>query len=421
MTRRSFLAAAGTAAFAAARRKPNIILILADDLGYGDIGCYGGIRTPNLDRLAAGGIRFTDFHSSGAVCSPTRAGLMTGRYQQRAGIPDVITAANNRDHGMSTSEITFPKLLQKAGYRTAIFGKWHLGYLPKFNPVHHGFDEFRGYVSGNVDYVSHVDQAGYADWWNGDKLAPEEGYVTDLISKHGLRFIEENKSRPFFLYLAHEAVHSPYQGPHDKAFREPGKHNNQPRADYKPAFREMLESMDASVGAVVDAVRRAGLEKDTLIVFVSDNGGTPMSSNGPLRGHKSSLWEGGHRVPAIACWPGAIKAGQSDATGITLDLFPTFLDAAGVARPARKLDGMSLLPHWTQRAGVSERTLFWGHGRQRAMRQGKWKLVQMPGEEPALFDLSTDVGERRNLAAEQPARAKSMRDAIAAWEKDVHA
>lgn len=407
------------AAFAAPRSKPNIILILADDLGYGDLGCYGGMPTPSLDKLAAGGTRFTDFHSSGAVCSPTRAGLMTGRYQQRAGIAEVIYAATARDHGMSTSEITFPKLLRNAGYRTGMFGKWHLGYLPKFNPVHHGFNEFRGYVSGNVDYFSHVDQAGYADWWNGDKLEPEEGYVTDLITKHGVRFVEQNKSRAFFLYLAHEAVHSPYQGPEDKAFREVGKLKNQPKADYKPAFRQMLESMDRSVGAVVEAVRRAGIERDTLIVFVSDNGGTRMSSNGPLNGFKGSVWEGGHRVPAIAYWPGQISARQSAETAITLDLFPTFLNVAGAVKPDRKLDGMSLLPHLTKATPLGERTLFWGHADQRAMRHGRWKLVLIPGAEPALFDLVADVGEKRNLAGSQPARVKSMMSAIAAWEKEV--
>jgi arylsulfatase A-like enzyme len=412
----------GMPAFAAARNKPAIILILADDLGYGDLGCYGSdiVRTPNIDRLAARGLRFTDFHSSGAVCSPTRAGLMTGRYQQRAGVPEVITV-NHRHHGMSTSETTFPELLRKAGYRTGIFGKWHLGYQPKFSPVHQGFDEFRGYVSGNVDYFSHVDGAGYADWWNGDKLQPETGYVTDLITSHSVRFIEQNKDRPFFLYIAHEAVHSPWQGPKDKPFREVGKQNPQPKGNHRTAFREMLEALDRSVGAVIDAVRRAGRENDTLIFFTSDNGAPAMGSNGSLRGHKGTVWEGGHRVPAVAYWPGQIKAGESDVTGITLDLFPTFVEVADASKGDRKLDGTSLLSHLTKGTPVAERTLFWGHAQQRAMRQGKWKLVMQPKSEPALFDLQSDRSEKRDLASQQPERTRTMRDAIAAWEKEVGA
>ena len=192
---------------------------MADDLGYGDVGCYGSRRnqTPQIDALARDGMRFTDFHSSGTVCSPTRAGLLTGRYQQRSGIPAVITAANHRDVGLPLEEITFAERLKKAGYGTAMFGKWHLGYERRFNPIHQGFEQFRGYVSGNVDYVSHVDQTGIADWWDGDKLVPEQGYSTELITKHAVEYIEQNRERPFCLYVAHEAPHYPYQGPGDKA------------------------------------------------------------------------------------------------------------------------------------------------------------------------------------------------------------
>src|SRR5690554_3489688 len=181
------------------RRKPNIIIILADDLGYGDLSCYGNeeIHTPHLDALAEAGITFTDFHSSGAVCSPTRAGLMTGLYQQRVNVGEVLTVARHRERGLDTKYITFPKILQNHGYKTAIYGKWHLGYKPEFNPVHHGFDDFRGYLSGNVDYISHVDQAGVYDWWHNLESQPEEGYTTHLITSHALNFIEENQEHPF--------------------------------------------------------------------------------------------------------------------------------------------------------------------------------------------------------------------------------
>jgi arylsulfatase A-like enzyme len=206
-------------------RPPNIVLVLADDMGYGDASCYGNeaFRTPCLDALAAKGMRFLDFHSSGPVCSPTRAGLLTGRYQQRAGIPGVIYAdpKQNRHHGLQVEEITFAELLQKAGYATAVCGKWHLGYQKQYNPVHHGFGRFRGYVSGNVDYISHYDRMEIYDWWDGLELVEEEGYSTHLITEHAVRFIEENRRRPFCLYVAHEAPHSPWQGPPDPPIRGP--------------------------------------------------------------------------------------------------------------------------------------------------------------------------------------------------------
>ena len=211
---------------AAETSKPNFIIIMADDMGYGDAGCYGGeIPTPNLDRMAKEGMRFTDFHSSGNVCSPTRAGLMTGRYQQRAGIPGVINAdpkVGAHHHGLHPEkEITFSKLLKQAGYATAICGKWHLGYTKNFNPVHHGFDRFNGFVSGNIDFHSHYDRMGVFDWWDGLELRKEEGYSTHLITKQALDFIEKSKDGPFCLYVAHEAVHAPWQGPNDPPERGP--------------------------------------------------------------------------------------------------------------------------------------------------------------------------------------------------------
>ncbi|NQT02271.1 MAG: sulfatase-like hydrolase/transferase [Planctomycetes bacterium] len=198
----------------ATAERPNIILIMADDLGYGDIGCYGSkkIRTPNIDALARGGLRFTDYHSNCPVCSPTRAALLTGRYQQRCGIEGVVTAAKHRHTGMALEEVTFAEVLKRRGYATGIFGKWHVGYNVEFNPAKQGFDEFIGYVSGNVDYHSHIDQAGFEDWWKNLQKVPEEGYCTDLITKHGVDFIERHKDGPFCLYLPHEAPHYPYQG-----------------------------------------------------------------------------------------------------------------------------------------------------------------------------------------------------------------
>ncbi|WP_373513326.1 sulfatase-like hydrolase/transferase, partial [Persicitalea sp.] len=309
--------------------RPNVVLILADDMGYGDLGCYGGttIPTPHIDALARGGMRFTDFHSNGVVCSPTRAALLTGRYQQRAGVPEVITVDPKYDElGLPLSETTLAEVVKKAGYDTAIFGKWHLGYQKRYNPTYQGFDAFRGYVSGNVDYQSHLDAPGRADWWSGAHLEDEPGYVTDLVTKHGVEFIERHRDRPFLLYLAHESPHYPYQGPDDPAFRKPnGKNQSQgPRQDVETAYREMIVSLDEGVGRVVAALKKAGLEKSTLIIFCSDNGPTGPGLAGPLRGRKGTTWEGGHRVPGIFYWPGRIAAGLvTDETALTMDILPT--------------------------------------------------------------------------------------------------
>lgn len=415
------------------QQRPNIIIIMADDLGYGDIGCYGSkkIRTPNLDRLAKRGLRLTDFHSSGAVCSPTRCGLMTGRYQQRAGIPAVVSV-KHKHIGMDPSEVTFAEVFKRAGYRTAMFGKWHLGYQKKYNPIHQGFDEFRGYVSGNVDFFSHVDQSGAFDWWIQEDLKDEPGYTTHLITRHAVDFIQRSKDKPFCLYLAHEAPHYPYQGPNDAAERTVGgKFKVQgARKDIDKAYREMVEEMDKGVGEVVDALKKSGLEENTLIWFFSDNGANQKGDNGGLKGFKGSVWEGGHRVPSIACWPGKIPAGtQSDQLAITLDVFPTVVGITGIKDSGiPRLDGVDLsqLLSNPNQSGTDptlrERKLFWGHARQRAMRDGHWKLVANAKglrQAPQLFNLKNDVSEQNDLSNSQPDRVQSMLEKIRAWEKEV--
>ncbi|MEK6270530.1 MAG: sulfatase-like hydrolase/transferase [Planctomycetales bacterium] len=245
-----------------ADRPPNVILIMADDLGYGDISPYGGwVKTPHLEALARAGVQFMDFHASASVCSPTRAGLLTGLYQQRLGIPGVLYANPARpehDAGLGAEQTTVAEVFREHGYRTALFGKWHLGYQAKHNPILHGFDEFRGFVSGNVDYQSHIDLMGREDWWRGKEQKKEAGYLTDLISKHAVNFIEENSARPFFLYLPHHAPHLPFQGPNDPADRTVG--GKFPVAgtvqDRKRAYREMIESMDNGFGLILEAVKK---------------------------------------------------------------------------------------------------------------------------------------------------------------------
>ncbi len=392
--------------------KPNIVLILADDLGYGSLGCYGcpEVKTPNIDRLAASGVRFTDFHSNGAMCSPTRAALMTGRYQQRcAWVEDEELSPVYREQrranpaqrwawGISSSEMTIPRLLDQAGYRSALFGKWHLGYDYKFHPMNHGFDEFRGYVGGNVDYHTHV--AGYGmkelDWWKDRKVENEEGYTTDLLARYATDFIARNKDKPFFLYLAHEAPHEPWQGRDAASKKSPAE-----------TYKEMVEVLDEAVGAVIGALREQHLEKNTLVIFCSDNGPAAprgFAANGILQGRKGSMFEGGHRVPCIASWPGVIAGGRtSDQVVMTMDLLPTFAKLAGAPVPeGHPLDGVDLLPLLKGDAKIPDRVLHWMFGEAWAVRKGTWKLIGKGDDALTLVDLGNDIAEKNNLIRVAP-------------------
>ena len=443
---------ASTPAMAAPPERPNFVIILADDLGYGDLGCYGstGIRTPALGRLAAEGLLFTDFHSSGAVCSPTRAGLLTGRYQQRAGVEGVIYAdpKQNRHHGLQLEEITLAEALASRGYRSSVFGKWHLGYEPRYNPLEQGFEQFAGFVSGNIDYQNHLDRMGIADWWQGRERRDESGYSTHLITRHARRALERfaDGEAPFCLYVAHEAPHTPFQGPGDPGFRVAGRVVPERRsaAERKRAYREMVVELDRGVGEVIETIRALGMAERTLVLFLSDNGGTRHGSNGVLRGFKGGLYEGGHRVPAIAWWPGLIEPGRrTDRTAMSIDILPTLLDLAGVdAEGLPAMDGVSLRSTLFDEADAAlerdgePRTLFWEYGRSRAVRRGRWKLVQSISRgrqkgrrasgagRPAkveLYDLASDISESMDLAAVEPARVRELSAALEAWRRDVQA
>jgi len=409
-------------------KRPNFILILADDMGDAGLSCTGNphFETPHLDRLAREGMRFTDFHSSGAVCSPTRAGLLTGRYQQRTGVDAVVNAdPEHPDHGdaLQHSELTFAEALSAHGYATAIFGKWHVGYSPEFSPVHQGFDEFRGFVSGNVDYHSHHDRMGTADWWNGDRLENESGYATHLITRHALRFIREHADEPFCLYLPHQAIHNPNQGPDDPPVRGPRKQPARELAPVDEAVRAMTLALDDGVGELLAELEHLDIDERTLVVFLSDNGGTRQNrtTGAGLRGFKGSLWEGGHRVPALFRWPGKIPEGSASATpGITLDLMPTMLALAGSKLPdGHDLDGVDLSSTLLEGGALPARALFWEHGPWTAMREGPWKLVRKGDAAPSLFDLRTDPGERDDLAASHADRVSRMASALESWRIDV--
>lgn len=409
---------------AASQGKPNIILILADDLGYGDLGCYGGpFATPRLDAMAKEGLRFTDFHSNGAVCSPTRAALLTGRYQQRCGVEGVLTAVRHREEGLASEETTFAEVLKSTGYVTALFGKWHLGYAPQFNPVRQGFDEFRGYVSGNVDYHSHVDQEGHPDWWVGEKAITESGYTTDLITRHAVRFIKANKTRPFCLYLAHEAVHYPYQTRTDAAQRQPGLKPADPHgiaADKQQAYAGMLAALDESVGCIMDVVKEQGLENNTLVFFTSDNGPASPGKAGRLSGRKGSLLEGGHRVPGIAWWPGRIVPAESAELCLTMDLLPTLAALSGTPLPPGvQLDGVDLSSVLLRGEPLASRFVFWRFQGMSAARSGPWKLFGKTGNPPRLVNLADDLGEKHDLAAQQPEKLKMLQAELTKWSKNV--
>jgi len=403
--------------------QPNIILIMADDLGYGDLGCYGGnhARTPNIDRLAEMGIRFTDYHSNGTVCSPTRAALLTGRYQQRSGIEGVVTAAGHRYTGLSPEEFTLADYLRSIGYSTGIIGKWHLGYDTAFSPINNGFDFFKGYVSGNVDYHSHVDQAGHFDWWLGKDTLLEEGYVTDLITATAVDFIRNMDGTPFFLYISHEAPHYPYQGRNDPADRTVGGKfpNSGSRQDRENAYREMVEAMDDGIGAILKALEQSGLLENTFIFFCSDNGANPTGSNSPLRGHKGKLWEGGHRVPAIAYWKNRFEPGISDEIILSMDIFPTIVSITGnKTGDLPDFDGIPFQETLLSGHSLPERPVFWRFKNQQAVRKGPWKLL-VDGEEPNLYNLESDPGEQSNLEEEQPDILDSLTMLLQQWEAEM--
>lgn len=417
---------------------PNVIVILADDLGYGDLGCYGSKinATPNIDALARGGLRFTDFHSAGAMCSPTRASILTGRYPQRFGrmFDGALSGTTQRHLGLPLEATTIAELLRKNGYSTGCFGKWHLGYQTPLLPTRQGFDLFRGLVSGDGDFHSHIDRSGNKDWWRNDRIEMAEGYTTDLLTKYSIDFIESHRAKPFFLYLPHLAIHFPWQGPDDPPHRTAGKSWHKDKwgvipdhGNVRPHVKAMIESLDASVGAIIATLRKWDLEKDTTVVFTSDNGGyltygkkfRNISSNGPWRGQKTELYEGGHRVPMIVSWPGRIQPGITNELVHSNDLFPTLLGLSCTEQS--ESDGADLAPLWIGREALPQRDLFWRTRSHRAVRSGPWKIV-MPlrdDGQPELYNLNDDPGEQRNMAKENPAIVKRLIASWSRWEAEV--
>jgi len=420
MNRRTALQLLAAAPLAAARTpRPNIVILLADDLGYGDVGFTGcpDIRTPNIDRLASEGVHFAHAYSNGAVCSPTRTALLTGQYQQRNGMDKVIYV-DERDIGLPLEALLIPEVLKTEGYATGLFGKWHLGIPKKYFPTRQGFDEFIGFVAGNIDYYSHTDRLGNADLWNREEALRDPRYMTQIVGDESIRFIDRHADGPFFLYSAFNAPHDPFQGPENRA-----------AARNRTVYRKMVESLDENVGRILERLKQRGLEENTAVFFMSDNGGVPgIGRNAPFRGFKGSLFEGGIRTPLLARWkgqfPAGIKAGEMVAG---MDLFPTCVALAGAKLPpGHKLDGVNLLDVCRRGEKLKRDTLYFHYqapkeGAQYAMMSQGWKyLSDLKGNE-YLFHLSEDQAEAKNLAADQPDRLARMKRDYAVWRKDVFA
>ncbi len=411
--------------------QPNFVFILADDLGFADLGCYGGRASvsPALDRMAAEGLRFTDAYANSPVCSPTRFALMTGRWQYRlrAGADEPIAsrARGSAVLGLPPEHPTLPSLLRGAGYATALIGKWHLGFPPAFGPLKSGYQEFFGVLAGGVDYFTHCDPAGVHDLNEGEKEVQLKGYLTDILSRRAVEFIERQRAAktPFLLSLHYTAPHWPWETRADEA-ESARIHKAIPHLDggSVETYRTMIRHMDEGIAAIFDALGRAGADENTLVVFTSDNGGERFSDNWPLVGGKMDLLEGGIRVPLIARWPARVPAGRvSDQLAITMDWAATFLHAAGVAAHADyPLDGISLLNVLQDPSNTIERELFWRmkYRDQKAMRAGNWKYLSLEGNE-FLFDLAKDARERANLGRREAARLEAMRTRYREWESGV--
>lgn len=415
-------------------KRPNIIFIVADDLGFADLGCYGGRDThfgpvsPVLDRLAANGLRLTQGYSNSPVCSPTRFAMMTARYQYRlrgaAEEPINSRSKGSTTLGLPPEHPSLPSLLKASGYRTALVGKWHLGYPPAFSPLKSGYEEFYGPMSGGVDYFSHCSNNGTHDLYRDEEEHVDEGYLTDLLSKRAVDYVERMapgaaQGTPFFMSLHYTAPHWPWETREDHALAEEVKSNLfHLHGGNIHTYHRMIHHMDEGIGWVMQALARTGQLDNTLVVFTSDNGGERFSDNWPLVGGKMDLTEGGIRVPWIAHWPTVIRAGSvSQQQCMTMDWSATLLALGGATPDAQyPLDGVSLVDVLQDASHTFDRPLYWrmNHRGQRAMRQGDWKYLRVDGND-YLFNIPADERERANLGKHHPERLQRMRQAWEDW------
>lgn len=428
--------------------RPNLIVLLTDDQGYGDLSCVGDteVRTPRLDGLAADGVRFTSWYANSPVCSPSRASLLTGRYPGNAGVRSIL-AGHRTASGLPQTVPTLATALRDVGYRTGMFGKWHLGLADGSRPHQHGFDEWFGFMAGWVDYYSHVYYRGRQNdntlqihdlWENGEEVYSDGRYLTELLAERAVDFVRRatRAGEPFFMYVPFSAPHFPMLAPKKYKDRFP----DLPWA--RQVMAAMLSAVDDAVGLILDELRRQGKYDDTLVFFQSDNGPSRESCNwldgrpdpfyggsaALLKGHKFSLFDGGIRVPALMSWPRRIPAGQvSDAVGAAMDIFPTFLRAAG-GDPARyELDGADVLPMVSAGAPSPHGDVFWEMGKQTAVRRGRWKLVlngqlvegTPPEDDVFLADLDADMAERVNLRERHPDIVRELTAAALRWRDGI--
>jgi arylsulfatase A-like enzyme len=392
-----------------AAAQPNIVFILADDLGYADVSCYGrrDFTTPNIDRLAAEGVRFTQAYANSAVCTASRVAIITGRYQYRlpVGLEEPLSTRAPRKVGLPPDHPTLPSILKKAGYRCALVGKWHLGTLPEYGPLLSGYDYFYGFRSGAVDYFTHKSGSaatGAEDLWEGDVRIQRAGYLTDLLGGRAVELIESYTatSKPFFISLHFNAPHWPWEAPGDEAEAERITSLFHYDGGTQRTYQRMIEQMDLQIGRVLQALDAGGVAENTIVVFTSDNGGERYSDTWPFTGRKTELLEGGLRVPALIRWPARIPFGiASEQVAIGMDWFPTLLAAAGAAPdPAYPPDGIDLLPFLAKGVALIRRKLFWRYkyNNQQAMRDGDWKYLKIL-DNTFLFDVVQDPMERANL------------------------
>jgi len=429
VTRREFIGTAVTTTaalsqvrLAAQKRRPNVLFILADDLGYGDLSCYGrpDYRTPVLDGLARQGLKFMSAYAAAPVCTPTRCAFHTGRFPQRlpVGLEEPLRPITP-DLGLPAGQPTIASLLKASDYETALIGKWHLGWKPESTPTRHGYDHFFGILSGAADYFTHKSESplGPADLWDDLQPIDRLGYLTDLLTDKAVAFVSQRRTRPFYLSLHYTAPHSPWEGPEDAAIGH-DDHGPGPMVEggSPKIFASMMKSMDTGIGKVLAALKRAKIERDTLVIFTSDNGGERYSYNWPFSFQKFDLWEGGIRVPAIVHWPGVIPAGRStDQPAVTMDWTATILAVADAkADPAYPLDGEDLMPLMTGQRAPYDRTMFWRTVRHAASRSGKWKYLNEEGREH-LFDLSSDPGEKADLKPKHADVFERLKSGYLAW------
>ena len=408
-------------------QRPNIIYIMTDDMGYGDLSCYGqkNYATPNLDKLASQGVKFVNAYAAAPVCTPTRTAFMTGRYPARTpvGLMEPLRGPKlDGAYGLTSDIPSIALLMKESGYETILIGKWHLGFMPQHSPMRNGFDHFFGIHSGAADYISYrgANGEGTHDLYENDVMVYPKGYLTDLFAQKSVDFINQKHNKPFFLNINFNAPHWPWQGPSDKAYPDSV---NFTEGGSPSVYAAMMKSLDDGIGKIMQALDDAQLTNQTIVIFTNDNGGERYSDNGGLSKHKMTLWEGGIRVPAFVRWPGKIKAGiTTQQVAVTMDWTATILKAGGAKADKNfPLDGIDLMPILTGKDNAIERTFYWRtyqRTKHKAIRDGKWKYLQDEKGE-YLFDLSSDQVEKNDLKLKEQRRFNELKEKFDSWEKTV--